>query len=137
MSLADPVSLTIVTGLLMVVGLVGIVVPVVPGLLLTVGATLLWAYAHPAPGAWVVFWVAVVLYAAGVERDQPVPTQRVRRLATVRGDDEVEAVLSTMQETGAHLARVISAAGQVTSVVFLEDVLEELVGEVMDASQRS
>lgn len=66
MTLADPLSLTIVTGLLMVVGLVGIVVPVVPGLLLTVGATLLWAYAHPAPGAWVVFWIAVVLYAAGV-----------------------------------------------------------------------
>ena len=46
-------------------------------------------------------------------------------------------MLSTMQETGAHLARVMSAAGQVTGVVFLEDVLEELVGEVMDASQRS
>jgi CBS domain containing-hemolysin-like protein len=78
-----------------------------------------------------------VLYAADAERGQPVPPQRVRRLATVRGDDEVEAVLSTMQETGAHLARVMSAAGQVTGVVFLEDVLEELVGEVMDASQRS
>ena len=79
MSFADPVSLTIVTGLLMVVGLVGIVVPVVPGLLLTVAATLLWAYAHPAPGAWVVFWVAVVLYAAGVVTQYLLPGRKMRR----------------------------------------------------------
>ncbi len=79
MSLADPVSLTVVTGLLMIVGLVGIVVPVVPGLLLTVGATLLWAYAHPAPGAWVVFWVAVVLYAVGVVTQYLLPGRTMRR----------------------------------------------------------
>ncbi len=79
MSLADPLSLTIVTGLLMVVGLVGIVVPVVPGLLLTVGATLLWAYAHPAPGAWVVFWIALVLYAAGVVTQYLLPGRKMRR----------------------------------------------------------
>jgi uncharacterized protein YqgC (DUF456 family) len=78
-SLADPLSLTIVTGLLMVVGLVGIVVPVVPGLLLTVGATLLWAYAHPAPGAWVVFWIALVLYAAGVVTQYLLPGRKMRR----------------------------------------------------------
>ncbi len=79
MSFADPVSLTVVTGLLMVVGLVGIVIPVVPGLLLTVGATLLWAYAHPAPGAWVVFWVAVVLYVVGVVTQYLLPGRTMRR----------------------------------------------------------
>ncbi len=79
MSLADPVSLTVVTGLLLVVGLVGIVVPVVPGLLLAVGATLLWAYLHPAPGAWVVFWIAVVLYAAGVLTQYLLPGRTMRR----------------------------------------------------------
>jgi Mg2+/Co2+ transporter CorB len=41
-----------------------------------------------------------------------------------------------MQLTGAHLARVIDDAAQVTGVVFLEDVLEELVGEVTDTTQR-
>ena len=51
-------------------------------------------------------------------------------------DDEVEDVLATMQRTGAHLARVVDPEGAVTGVVFLEDVLEELVGEVTDASQR-
>ena len=45
-------------------------------------------------------------------------------------------MLETMQRTGSHLARVVDAEGTVVGVVFLEDVLEELVGEVTDASQR-
>jgi hypothetical protein len=71
--------LTAVTGLLMLVGLIGIVVPVLPGLLLTVLATLGWAYYHPAPQAWVVFWVALVLYAAGVTAQYLIPGRRMRR----------------------------------------------------------
>ncbi|MEP7017469.1 MAG: hemolysin family protein [Actinomycetota bacterium] len=77
-----------------------------------------------------------VLYADDVQRREPVPLKRIRSLATVQSDDEVEDVLATMQRTGAHLARVVNPEGVVTGVVFLEDVLEELVGEVTDASQR-
>lgn len=77
-----------------------------------------------------------VLYAREGERQQPVPVKRVRRMATVRPTDEVEEVLATMQRTGAHLARVVDDEGADIGVVFLEDVLEELVGEVTDASQR-
>ena len=77
-----------------------------------------------------------ILYADDERHEQPIPPKRVRRLATVRESDEVEDVLATMQLTGAHLARVIGAEAQVTGVVFLEDVLEELVGEVTDTTQR-
>jgi CBS domain containing-hemolysin-like protein len=77
-----------------------------------------------------------VLFATGPEREQPVPAKRVRRMATVRPADEVESVLATMQRTGSHLARVVADDGRVLGVVFLEDVIEELVGEVTDASQR-
>ncbi len=77
-----------------------------------------------------------VLYADESERDLPVPVKRVRKLATVHTADEVEEVLATMQRTGAHLARVVDTDGKEIGVVFLEDVLEELVGEVTDASQR-
>jgi len=77
-----------------------------------------------------------VLYADDAERDLPVPVKRVRKLATVQPEDEVEEVLATMQRTGAHLARVVDGEGRDMGVVFLEDVLEELVGEVTDASQR-
>ena len=77
-----------------------------------------------------------VLYADDTERQEPVPGKRVRRMATVRRADEVEDVLATMQQTGAHVARVIDDEGSVIGVVFLEDVIEELVGEVNDATQR-
>jgi CBS domain containing-hemolysin-like protein len=77
-----------------------------------------------------------VLYADDDRHEQPVPPKRIRRLATVQEGDEVEDVLATMQLTGAHLARVIDLEGRVTGVVFLEDVLEELVGEVTDTTQR-
>ncbi len=77
-----------------------------------------------------------VLYADGRERKDPVPAKRIRRLATVAPHDEIEDVLESMQRTGSHLARVVLPDGTVTGVVFLEDVIEELVGEVLDASQR-
>jgi len=77
-----------------------------------------------------------VLFADEEERLQPVPAKRIRRMANVRRDDEVESVLGTMQRTGSHLARVVADDGEVLGVVFLEDVIEELVGEVTDASQR-
>ena len=76
-----------------------------------------------------------VLAAAPEDRGTPVPPGSVRPLADVRADTEIEATLSEMQRTGAHLARVTSDAG-VLGVVFLEDILEELVGEVRDALQR-
>jgi CBS domain containing-hemolysin-like protein len=77
-----------------------------------------------------------ILYADKAQRSAPVPLKRVRSLATVRSGDEVEDVLATMQLTGAHLARVVDPEGAVSGVVFLEDVLEELVGEVTDFNQR-
>ncbi len=76
-----------------------------------------------------------VLYAEEQDRDQPVPRWRVRALAVVGPDDEIEETLAAMQRTGTHLARVDDATGAV-GVVFLEDILEELVGEVSDAMQR-
>ena len=76
-----------------------------------------------------------VLYADGTTRAQPVPAWRVRALAVVAPDDEVETALAAMQRSGTHLARV-EADGRTVGVVFLEDILEELVGEVRDAMQR-
>ncbi|MCB2174915.1 MAG: hemolysin family protein [Actinomycetales bacterium] len=77
-----------------------------------------------------------VLYAGPAERDEPVPSWRVRDLAVVRPQDEVEAALAAMQRSGSHLARVVDTGGATVGVVFLEDILEELVGEVRDAMQR-
>ncbi|NUU18420.1 HlyC/CorC family transporter [Cellulomonas humilata] len=76
-----------------------------------------------------------VLYADEQTRSAPVPAWRVRALAVVGPQDEVEDALAAMQRSGSHLARV-DEAGAAVGVVFLEDILEELVGEVRDAMQR-
>lgn len=80
-----------------------------------------------------------ILYARDEDFAEPIPAKRVRRLATVHAGDEVEDVLATMQRTGRHLAQVLDDAddSHVVGVVFLEDVLEELVGEVSDQSQKA
>ncbi len=41
-----------------------------------------------------------------------------------------------MQVSGAHLARVLGDDGSQIGIVALEDVLEELIGEVRDATQK-
>lgn len=85
-------SVTVLTGLVMLVGLAGIVVPVLPGLVLIWLATALWAFQHPSSLAWVVLGVATALYAVGVLTQYLVPGRRMRR-AGVRTSTLLLAVL--------------------------------------------
>ena len=77
-----------------------------------------------------------VLYAEGAERFEPVTSWRIRKMEAVSMEAEVEDALRHMQRAGAHLAEVIGKDGNVQGVLFLEDILERLVGEVRDALQR-
>jgi CBS domain containing-hemolysin-like protein len=70
------------------------------------------------------------------EMDDPMPTKRIRSLISVPDSMELEDALASMRRVGAHLARVFNRGGKVTGVLFLEDILEELVGEVQDATKR-
>ncbi len=76
-----------------------------------------------------------VLYARPEQRDAAVDEWRFREMPIVKAEDEVEDALRIMQESGTHLAEVIRD-GETVGVLFLEDVIEELVGEVRDALQR-
>lgn len=67
--------------------------------------------------------------------EMPIGEGRVRSMANLSADEEIEDVLATMQRTGTHMARVIDASGQTMGVLFLEDVIEQLVGEIRDATQ--
>lgn len=60
----------------------------------------------------------------------------VRPLATVSAGSGLYEALRTMQARGSHMARVADASGQVLGVIMLEDVLEELVGEIRSADPR-
>ncbi|AXE54938.1 hemolysin family protein [Aurantimicrobium sp. MWH-Uga1] len=66
----------------------------------------------------------------------PIKTKRIRQLASVSESTDLEDVLAQLQRTGIHLARVVDAKGETTGVLFLEDIIEELVGEVNDATRR-
>jgi CBS domain containing-hemolysin-like protein len=77
-----------------------------------------------------------VLGADDAHADLPVPTKRIRQLASIYQDAEVEDALALMRSTGAHIARSFDANGETTGLLFLEDIIEELVGEVRDATRR-
>lgn len=70
------------------------------------------------------------------ELDDPVPPKRIRRLVSIPGSADLEDALAIMRRSGAHLARSVDAEGNTAGVLFLEDIIEELVGEVHDATQR-
>ncbi len=67
-------------------------------------------------------------------RDLPVDDKWIRPLALVSEEDLLNDALETLQRRGAHMARVVSAQGEVRGLVTLEDVIEELVGEIRDAA---
>jgi CBS domain containing-hemolysin-like protein len=66
--------------------------------------------------------------------DEPIPPKRIRRLGSVPRDSDLEDALAAMRRTGSHLARSVDRSGVATGVLFLEDIIEELVGEVEDAT---
>ncbi|HEV7824028.1 MAG TPA: hemolysin family protein [Mycobacteriales bacterium] len=76
-----------------------------------------------------------VLESDPERRLRPVADKWIRPLATVRRGDRLHDALEVMQARGAHMARVADSDGTVHGVVALEDVLEELVGEIRDATQ--
>ncbi|MFQ4147272.1 hemolysin family protein [Arthrobacter sp. LAPM80] len=71
-----------------------------------------------------------------IERyEKPIGEARVRSMVNLAANEEIEDVLATMQRTGSHMARVIDNGGETLGVLFLEDVIEQLVGEIRDATQ--
>ena len=77
------------------------------------------------------------LVRLGEERiAEPIPPKRIRQMMSFLADTELEDVLARMQARGIHLAQIHDTTGGELGVVFLEDVIEELVGEVHDATRR-
>lgn len=68
----------IVAGVAVLVGIVGVVVPVLPGTLLVLGAVLVWAALDGSATAWAVFAVAATLLVAGAVVKYAVPGRRLR-----------------------------------------------------------
>ena len=75
-----------------------------------------------------------VLDLSAARADEPVPEKRARRLLTLPREAELEDALAAMRRHGAHVARTVDACGAVVGILFLEDLIEELVGEISDAT---
>ncbi|MCV7432752.1 DUF456 domain-containing protein [Mycolicibacterium bacteremicum] len=61
------------------IGLVGIIVPILPGGLLVIGAIGVWAYVEGSTTSWVTFGIAAALYVAAEIIKYTWPVQRMRR----------------------------------------------------------
>lgn len=80
----------------------------------------------------------VLRAAEGADADmlRPIPSKRVHHMVSVLQTTDLEDALALMRRSGRHLAQVRDERGDVQAVLFLEDVIEELVGEVQDATER-
>jgi CBS domain containing-hemolysin-like protein len=70
------------------------------------------------------------------EVDEAIPAKRVRQLVSLYRGVDLEDALATLRRTGSHIARVFDRNGTTVGLLFLEDIIEELIGEVQDATRR-
>lgn len=75
-----------------------------------------------------------VLEPDDARRARPVEDKWIRPFAPVDADEPLHGALETLQRRGAHMARVVDAEGRTLGLATLEDVIEELVGEIRDAA---
>jgi len=69
-------------------------------------------------------------------RRRPLPLGRVRRMLVLRDSLSLDDALLAMQRARIHVATVTDAAGRTVGMVSLEDVIEALVGDIRDESDR-
>ena len=60
----------------------------------------------------------------------------VRQALTIPESRSLDSLLRAFQESGSHMAIVVDEYGGVEGIVTLEDILEEIVGEIVDESDR-
>ena len=70
------------------------------------------------------------------EFNVPVPPKRIRHLISIFDGTDLADALAMLRRAGVHIARSFDEQGATTGVLFLEDIIEELVGEVHDATRR-
>ncbi len=90
-----------------------------------------------ASGDIVGYWhIKDALAANEEDMSQKLPAKRLRPMISIPQTAELEDALAQMRRSGAHIARSFSADGTIVGCLFLEDIIEELVGEIEDATRR-
>ncbi|MGH3805083.1 MAG: hemolysin family protein [Pseudonocardiaceae bacterium] len=75
-----------------------------------------------------------VLELLGRSPDTPVPPGSTRPLPEVQSTTKLDEALTLLRRSRSHLARVVGPDGSTEGVVALEDLVEEYVGTVRDAT---
>lgn len=101
----------IAVGLVMLVGIAGVVVPVLPGLLLIWGATVGWALAEGTTTGWVVAAIVTVVSLSGTAAKYVLPGR-------------------TLRDAGAPRSTILAGAGGAIVGFFVLPVIGALVGVV-------
>jgi CBS domain containing-hemolysin-like protein len=93
---------------------------------------------HPATGTDFIGYIhlADVLDTDPTSRNRPVDRRCIRPLADIPTAATLQTALATLRRSASHLARLIDENGQTRGLIALEDILEQLVGEVADATRR-
>jgi CBS domain containing-hemolysin-like protein len=73
-----------------------------------------------------------LLRVSGSERDRPLPSHLVRPMFVVPESRRLHPLLLEMQQQRRHFVLVVDEHGGTAGIVTLEDVVEELVGEIQD-----
>jgi uncharacterized protein YqgC (DUF456 family) len=77
-------GVTVLAGIAIFVGIVGIVVPILPGAILSLAAILVWAIVEHTATGWVVFAICTVLIGASQVVKYVVPERRLREAGVPR-----------------------------------------------------
>jgi CBS domain containing-hemolysin-like protein len=67
-----------------------------------------------------------------VDRDAPLPPERLREPLVVPETAPLRSVLDEMRQARSHLAVVVDEHGSTAGIITMEDIAEELVGEIAD-----
>lgn len=108
-----------VPAVLILVGMVGIVIPVIPGLLLCLAGVFLWSLDTQTTLGWWVFGLCAAFYLAGVALQYAVPGRRMRE-AGVRRSTLVLAVLLAV--VGFFVIPVVGAAVGFVGGIYLVEL---------------
>jgi CBS domain containing-hemolysin-like protein len=77
-----------------------------------------------------------LLAVSGAARQRPLPLGRVRRMLVLGAGTSLDDALLAMQRDRLHVAVVTDEGGRTLGIATLEDVIEALVGDIRDESDR-